>query len=1167
MRLKSIKLVGFKSFVDSTVVPFPTNMTAIVGPNGCGKSNVIDAVRWVMGESSAKHLRGESMTDVIFNGSTHRQPVGQASIELLFDNSQGTLVGEHAAFTEISIKRRVTREGVSQYFLNGSKCRRRDVTDIFLGTGMGPRSYAIIEQGMISRLIESKPEELRVYLEEAAGISKYKERRRETENRMRRTQENLDRLTDIREELGKQLSTLKRQANAAERYAEYKSQERKSEALLSALIWQSLQESKAAHQAACAELEQQVEDLVLDKAAGQSSIEATRSELEEALEAFQALQGRYYHSGAEIAKLEQELKFERQRAEKAAEEQARVKDDIRRAEERSRLLCEEIADREQELETLAPEIEILREEGVEQAERVAEAEHRFQSWLHENEALQESYSQARSDADAQQARVTQFESAIHQYNARLVALNDEVLQLAEDGESGDSESLAEEQATLEERRELLSDQIAEKEIQQEAHSVKQLELDQALAELREQLSSNKAVLASLKTLQQNALKSEQREKDSFRVQATELGLRPLIDSLEIEDDWGRVVEALLGEALHGFVGTERDLELLQVASRAQEFVALYFSDGQNEPVIKGHLAEKVSGCNALNSQLNRYLCADTFEQALIKRKGLESGQSIVTKEGFVLDCSSVRSLSVSSEDEGVVVRQAKIEELERLIAMQGESLEKARIERDEFDAERKDVAASISVVRKEQDQLSRRAAALSAELSALGARREQLSRRKQRVESEMLEIKGFLEDSKSELEESREAWQLAMASLDSMSEQRHGHGEQRDALRSTIEQARDAQRDVQSKLHALELSQQKGGDRLDVLRHSTRDIEESMESMKAALEALADQETDLEKVEQLQGKLQDELVAHEKDERKLKEARAEQEALQSRLREAEVKREKSEASLLDLRSQLEQRRLQVQAREIEQEQKLKAIVDDGFELTDLQEELSASAEITEESLNKELERLASKVQRLGPINLAAVDEYETQSERKTYLDDQNEELVEALATLEGAIRKIDKETRARFKETYDRVNAGLQDLFPKIFGGGSAKLELTDSDLLETGVSIIARPPGKNNSTIHLLSGGEKALTALALIFSIFKLNPAPFCMLDEVDAPLDDANVGRFARLVKEMSSTVQFIYISHNKVSMEMADQLMGVTMHEPGVSRLVSVDIDAAAQLAEA
>ena len=1170
MRLKSIKLVGFKSFVDSTVVPFPTNMTAIVGPNGCGKSNVIDAVRWVMGESSAKHLRGESMTDVIFNGSTHRQPVGKASIELLFDNSEGQLVGEFAAFSEISIKRQVTREGVSQYFLNGSKCRRRDVTDIFLGTGMGPRSYAIIEQGMISRLIESKPEELRVYLEEAAGISKYKERRRETENRMNRTKENLDRLSDIREELGKQLSTLKRQASAAERYKEYKAEERKTGALLAAIAWKELAVDRNARASECVALENEIERSVIEKATGQSKIEAARADLEEKIEDFQELQGRYYQSGAEIAKYEQELRFEREKAERAAEQKLRLQDDIRRSEERSRLLCEELEERSLEVEEMAPELELLLEQQEGQLEQVTLAEAKFQDWLHGNENLQESYAQARTEAESSQSRVSQLEAKIQQHNDRLVSLSQEQTQIEQQAESLGDAGNETQSGELEAQIDQLKGQFEALEQDEIVVREQLADLEERLSESRSLLASDKAALSSLEAIQQDVVDAQSDGDKGVAEYARLKALVPLIECIEIDPQWGGVAESVIGDVLKSFVAKQAELSASELELYSKENFTLFVEDVSSVDALQGSLASKVSGCPALNEQLNQYVCVESLSLALAQQVSLASGQKIVTPDGFVVSRGSVRCLSTAAAGDGIVARQAKIDRLHAQVSEREALLDVLLQERNVFNERLSQISGSMVQARQNRDALTKQHSQLAAKLSAMHARREQMLERKLRIEEEMHGISKMLEEDRAMLELARESWQLSMEALDSMGEDRSRHSEQRDVLRDHIERARDAQRDIQSKLHAVTLAKQKAVDRLEVLKQLESDLQRNIDSMRASLQSLADEQADEEKIELLQSRLQDELVSHERDEKKLVAAREVQEALQATLRSLELARERGEGALLDLRSKLENLRLQTQALDMEQTKKLERIDDLGFELDGLLVELEDEAQaeaLSREQLEQTLEKLANRILRLGPINLAAVEEFEVQSERKNYLDLQNDELVEALETLEGAIRKIDKETRARFKDTYDRVNAGLQALFPKIFGGGSAKLELTDSDLLETGVSIIARPPGKNNSTIHLLSGGEKALTALALIFSIFKLNPAPFCMLDEVDAPLDDANVGRFARLVKEMSDTVQFIYISHNKVSMEMADQLMGVTMHEPGVSRLVSVDIDAATRLAEA
>jgi chromosome segregation protein len=476
MRLKSIKLAGFKSFVDATTVPFATNMTAIVGPNGCGKSNIIDAVRWVMGESSAKNLRGENMTDVIFNGSTGRQPVGQASIELLFDNTEGRLTGEYAAFSEISIKRKVTREGVSQYYLNGTKCRRRDVTDIFLGTGMGPRSYAIIEQGMISKLIESRPEDLRVYLEEAAGISKYKERRRETENRMRRTQDNLDRLADIRDELGKQLQHLKKQASAAERYAEYKHEERLFRAKLNALRWQSIAVDAEQKEAIEREFETKIEDAVLGKNTNENQIDSLRTKIEEEQDRFNAIQAKYYQSGAEIASLEQKLQYEKNRLHEQQNTLDQLQQEVISLEEKQTEDHERLAQVDILLEDLLIDIEEQQASAELLSIKLDEQSRELDNWQASWEAFNLQNANARQAAELAQSNIQQYENRLRELALRAEKLDTEKQAIQLQISDIDITALSEDALILTEQINACSDEIAQLQPKLQACSAEQEQL-------------------------------------------------------------------------------------------------------------------------------------------------------------------------------------------------------------------------------------------------------------------------------------------------------------------------------------------------------------------------------------------------------------------------------------------------------------------------------------------------------------------------------------------------------------------------------------------------------------------------------------------------------------------------------------------------------------------
>ncbi len=1162
MRLKSIKLAGFKSFVDATTVPFPTNMTAIVGPNGCGKSNIIDAVRWVMGESSAKNLRGESMTDVIFNGSTGRQPVGQASIELLFDNSEGKLEGEHGAFAEISIKRKVTREGLSQYYLNGTKCRRRDVTDIFLGTGMGPRSYAIIEQGMIARLIESKPEELRVYLEEAAGISKYKERRRDTENRMRRTQENLDRLSDIRDELAKQLQHLKRQANAAEKFAEFKQAERLNAAKLNTLKWQALEAERASLQGDVEKLEQSIESAVLDKSTHESRIEAARTELEERQEIFGRVQAKYYESGAEIAKLEQQLKYQKEQLLRQDQELAQLQLDRQRIGERQALDQRRAEELEAALEIIVPELESHQEALDVAQEQLSQQESELRHWQDQWEQFNQTTAQTRQEAEVQQSRIQTSESQLKQLDERQQKLRAETeqlqAQLDEQADSCEAEKVTQIEQELSSRQQGLEDR------REQLHQWRSAldEKSRQRASLVNEAAEQRAVLASLRTLQTAAL-----DDRSVQEQLNHLGLdlsTPWLAGVTVQEGWERAFEHVIQPWLKALESGDFESSLAVVNSDCT--VAIIDAHAASGSARPGTMATVVEGADALNGIFNRIRLAESVQEAFGLRAGLDDEESIIVRDGTWVGANWVRVFSPQEQGAGVMERAKQIEKLEqtlpqleaRLIALESDidaQSEAVRQLEAELVAEEKCVAG-----------LSQEVSRLQAQQKVKQAKDEQLALRIKRNENELTEVSLNQDNESERLELARESWQEAMLALESLVDERSEQQEKREQLQHGVEQCRQMVQARQSSFHQSQLRyEQSRGELEQIKANLTRlgeDLRQLEEKKQAALSYERVDEDDLQNDElRLEGMLE----ARLQDEEKLGEARQAMEQVGATLRNIEGERSSKESRLQVLRTELEQARMSLQALQMQQAGLIEKIENDEFSLQEMASALTEEDSI--DSLEKSLEQLAGRIQRLGPINLAAIDEYNEQSERKDYLDSQHEDLMEALDTLTSAIRKIDKETRARFKETYDQVNEGLQRLFPKIFGGGSAHLELTDDDLLETGVAIIARPPGKKNSTIHLLSGGEKALTAIALIFAIFELNPAPFCMLDEVDAPLDDANVGRFANMVKEMSAQVQFIYISHNKVSMELADQLMGVTMHEPGVSRLVSVDVEEAAALAEA
>jgi chromosome segregation protein len=1163
MRLKSIKLAGFKSFVDPTTVNFPGNMCAVVGPNGCGKSNVIDAVRWVMGESSAKNLRGESMTDVIFNGSVNRQPVGQASIELVFDNSDGGVGGEYASYAEISIKRVVTREAQSEYHLNGTKCRRRDITDIFLGTGLGPRSYAIIEQGMISRLIESKPEELRIFIEEAAGISKYKERRKETESRMRRTLENLERLTDIRDELGRQLQHLQRQAQAAEKYSEYKGEERTLTAQLQALQWRDLdtQISRASHD--IGELEVKLEAIHTQHQQVDTAIEQHRVSHSDRTDAFNTVQASYYSLGSEVARIEQTIKHQQERGRQLREDLQQTTANLSESERHLGDDQSKLSSWDDELATLAPDMEMLTEVEETSAEALLQAEDAMHSWQHQWDEFNQHAAEPRQQAEVQQSRIRHVEQVLQRIQSRTRQLEEEKLSLAPGPADGEIHALAEQLAEIEmimsgheERGEALLEQLA-------GNRDRNTALSAQLNESRSALQRLRGRQASLEALQQAAMEDSSLSVTRL-LEAGGIASNPrLLEQLQVDEGWQLAVETVLGSDLQAVCIDSVGPLGAMLQQLEQGSLALVEGAGEAD-VAPEFLASRVRSGGRANALLAGVRVADDLDRAMQMRASLAGHESVITPDGIWLGPNWLRATRLSDQQGGVIKRQQDLEALAISLAEQ---------ERREQELEHA-LQASAEALKLQEEQRqecqrelqasTRQHAELSAQLSAQRAKVEQINVRRERITADINEAREQFAHEQEAIAEARQQLAQAIESMESDSQRREQLLSVRDDTRSTLDAARQKARHDKDAAHQLAMRHQFLQTQLSAMRESIDRTNSQVAQLRERRDTLAASlsEND-DPLEGLQLELEEQLELRLRAEGELGEARQLVAEVEHQLREAEQQRAAIEHQAESVRSQLERQRISNQSLQVQRETLHKQLRHDGHQVEEVLEAMPENA--NEPEWQNSLERIASRINRLGPINLAAIDEYNQQSERKNYLDLQNEDLETALETLQSAIRKIDKETRSRFRDTFEQVNSGLQELFPRVFGGGSAYLEMTGDDLLDTGISIMARPPGKKNSTIHLLSGGEKALTAIALVFSIFQLNPAPFCMLDEVDAPLDDANVGRYARMVKEMSDKVQFIYITHNKISMELADQLMGVTMHEPGVSRLVTVDVEEAAELA--
>jgi len=1167
MRLRKLKLAGFKSFVDPTTVLLPSDLIGVVGPNGCGKSNVIDAVRWVMGESSAKQLRGDSMADVVFNGSNTRKPVGQASVELVFDNSDGKAGGQYANYSEIAIKRQVTRDGQSNYFLNGTRCRRRDITDIFLGTGLGPRSYAIIEQGTISRIIEAKPEDLRIFLEEAAGISKYKERRKETETRIRHTRDNLDRLNDLREELEKQLNHLQRQAKAAEKYKILKEEERLLNGQLQALRYKGLNEKAQAVESKIRDKETTLEAAIAKQRAIEADIEKQREALAEANELFNKIQSHFYSVGSDIARHEQSIQHTKERRQQQQNDLAQLEKDLGEAQSHLNTDQKRITELQAELEGIAPALNDSEAAEKSAIDALQQSEQAMQTWQHEWETFTQQAAEPARAAEVEAARIQQLE----QQQASLTERNQRI---AAELEKQRDPELEQELNSLQLQVATQNDQLQDRQselqkTQTDIAGTREMihQLTQQYDETQEKLQELRSRHASLMALQQAAL-GKQQEGVTEWLQGQNLSdAMRLAELLDVEQGWEQAVECVLGAHLEAVCVDSLDalFNNIKAFDKGQLTLLEKSTAEDNAPQTKAPtLRSKIQSSKIVPSQIDGVYAVDSLNDALALRPRLTRQESVVTREGIWLGVGWLRIVKADEAHSGVLQREHELKTLGDEIQDQTEKLQTLQVQRQDTQENLKRLEQQRDASQDALQALNKQHSELNAKTSAIKARFEQTQSRIEQLQHDQSELDAQIESAKMALIESRQRREQALNLIGGHEKRREELTEQRDQLQASLNQARTNAQASREAAHEVRL-------RAETLRTELNSTQQAMNRIDSQQSQLINRreelQTALREAEQPLQNMSEELdVLLQKRveaENQLTKARDTVHAIDNKHRELEDQRGQAEEGVQNVRSQLEEVRIGWQEVKVRRQTVQENVINAGFDVEQLLKELPEDA--TESKWQESVEAVDRKIQRLGAINLAAIEEYEQSSERKQYLDAQNEDLMQALKTLEDAIHKIDKETKERFKDTYEKVNNGFKELFPRLFGGGQAYLEMTSDNILETGITVMARPPGKRNSTIHLLSGGEKALTAVALVFSIFGLNPAPFCMLDEVDAPLDDANVGRYCEMLKEMSDRIQFIFITHNKITMEIANHLTGVTMHEPGVSRLVAVDVDEAVKLA--
>ena len=1167
MRLSKIKLSGFKSFVDPTSITFPSNLVGVVGPNGCGKSNVIDAVRWVMGESSASRLRGDSITDVIFKGSSSRKPIGAASVELLFDNSSSTIKGEYSKYNEISIRRAVSRDGISNYYLNGVRCRRKDITGIFLGTGLGPRSYSIIEQGMISRVIEAKPEEMRIFIEEAAGISKYKERRKETSSRINRTKENLDRLLDVIEEVDKQIKHLNRQAKTAERYKKMRHDERQLSANILALRIRNLESEKDLLNKQYTEKELILESEISEQRKIESEIENLRLDQSDKNDKFSEIQAQYYKIGSEISRLEQSIEY-------TNEIQERQKRDLENAisneEEIQSIISqdkEKITNIESSLEELTPDIERVKLSEVSSKQSYQEADNSLKKWQTNWEAENIKNNELQKDISIESNQLENLQNRLKNLKENEKEIDEELL-------STDKKALEQEiessNIKFNESNVLLDDlknEIEERSIEirelREVENNLTIEINRKKKDLNEFESEHIRLIAMQDSSYNNSDNlNSWLKKNNFKKN------KRIINDISVSEGWQTAVETVLGDYLGG-IKIDSIQRAMDVSPSLKSGQVTFFNDINNKRNSdrSNTLAEKVKNApDAIYSILGNVFLSDSIDNAINMTDSLKAGESAITKNGIWISKDWVRiSKGLDAEKNNAISREQQIQELDS-------KLKNLKINIDKDESSLSSAKHDLSIANKARDRLQERLPSMLSENVDIKNLNENLVMQLEQLEKNTIEGKNsidaisietsslekkisevstMIKDYEKELVESNKQ-------LNELNVQKTDIENELNRVRNQYEEDRTRYQEMQIQFEGKLTSKESASQNL-----------ERMQSQKTLFQSRKNEileQIELNKQPLIDNKklLEEQLHVKVDVEEKLNEARKLLDEVDSNINlqdqsrmEVERKIDKAKTSLAETKGDL----LAIQGRKEGIDEQLSQT---NFTYEELIDNLDESESLEEMSQN--LEKLSNKINRLGPINLAAIDELESNTERKEYLDSQLEDLNSALSTLEGAIRKIDTETRSRFRETFNKVNSGFESLFPKLFGGGQAYMELIGNDLLTAGVTVMARPPGKRNSSINLLSGGEKALTAVALVFAIFELNPSPFCMLDEVDAPLDDTNVNRFCEIVDEMSKKVQFIFITHNKITMEMAKQLSGVTMQEPGVSRLVSVDIDEAIKLSE-
>ena len=1178
MRLSSIKLAGFKSFVDPTHFQIPGQLVGVVGPNGCGKSNVMDAVRWVLGESRASELRGESMQDVIFNGSTQRKPAGRASVELIFENNAGRMSGPWSQYAEIAVKRILTRDGGSSYYINNQAVRRRDIQDMFMGTGLGPRAYAIIGQGMIARIIESKPDELRIFLEEAAGVSKYKERRRETENRLADTRDNLTRVEDILRELNANLEKLEQQAAVATEYQTLQEDITEQNNLLHLVRKQDALAEQNRHHTALNTVHNQLEEQTAKLRQLESELEVLRARHYDASDTVNEAQEHLYEANAVVSRLEAEAKFTLESRQRIETQISAIDNQHTQWSTQAQQAESELIQQHQQEQETVEKLALAQEALAEHNTHIPRLEDQWrdaQIQLKQQQAGINQIEQQLKLEAMQQRHIDQVLQQLQTRQAKLTADTQGLNQPNFDDLKKIEQTLAERQSQLEQAQQRLD--LAQVRLQ-ELETTKLTAQEQALREttmvtrLEERLQTLKALQERLQVEGKVIPWLEQHELNQ---------LPRLWKNIHIESGWENALEAILRERLLALEIS--DLHWTQAFAKPESIppakLAFYTrpldqTDTKNSLIANHNNGRRLllslikTGDPALQQLLQNWLAniylAENFNEAMEARKQLKEDEWLVVREGHLLSRYAIQFYAQDSEQEGMLAREQEIENLQKQTRAQHLLSEQANNLASQTETSYQQAYQAIRGTNEEIEDLRHEIHTLQLEHLSLNKAVEQFQQHNQRISEELGDLTEQIEKQHAlglQTEENFQQYDIQLAELQARYQDDHVIFE---ALDEQLSNARDTLRNLERNAQETEFIQRNIAQRIAELERIQRSAHEQKQRLDQEREHY---QTELAQLSAHinQAALQEALTIRADKDEIFTSARTSMEELGHSLRKMEDARLNLERSLQPIRDRISELQLKEQAARLAQEQYTEQLTIAEVDEIELAQKITP--EMKPNYLQTEINRLQTAINALGPVNMAALEELKTASERKTFLTAQLEDLNKASHTLEDAIRKIDNETRTLLQETFDHVNQHFGQLFPELFGGGQARLVMTGEEILDAGVQVSAQPPGKKNTSIHLLSGGEKALTAIALVFSMFLLNPAPFCLLDEVDAPLDDANTERYAKMVKRMSDKTQFVFISHNKIAMGIAEQLIGVTMQEQGVSRIVAVDMAKATSVAEA